>query len=104
MKFIRFAFLISTLFSAFANADGYTDCTVNIDKIYYGDNGNLYIYFVGGGSMQIPSSHQDQNEALSIAMSAFVAKKKVVIRSWTPNFPTCNNGFQDFRGIFLTNY
>lgn len=93
--------LLILVFSA--NTYAYTECPSSlISKIHTGDNGNVYIYYVNGGSTRINEGDINLQNALSLALAAFMGDKKVKVR-YTADDVTCNAGLiNDFRGLWLT--
>ena len=85
-----------------AESYAYTECPESyIDKIHVGDNENVFIYYVGGGSTNIPPSNVNQKNALSVALSAFMGNKKVKVRYNSDGVLCTDNLVNDFRGLWL---
>ena len=83
------------------NAYSITECQVNIDRMYVGDGGSLYIFFEGGGSAAIPQSDVNQKNALSVALSAFMANKKIIVRYNSDGISCTTDLVSDFRGLWI---
>lgn len=99
MKAMIFALLALT--SCFAHS--YTQCQVTIDQIYTGDSGAVYISYEGGGSVVILASDPNPNQknALSVALAAFAANRKIVVRYNGDNVSCTANLVNDFRGLTI---
>ncbi|GAB2504078.1 hypothetical protein GCM10008940_02310 [Microbulbifer agarilyticus] len=85
-------------------ANAYTECPATpINKIYVGDDGNLYIFLENSGSFLIPPEDPSQKNVLSLALSAYISGKKVKVRYESENIACDGNLINDFRGIWLVN-
>ncbi|MEO1189504.1 MAG: hypothetical protein AAFW60_10565, partial [Pseudomonadota bacterium] len=53
------------LSAAFSSAQAYTQCTKKIDRIWTGDEGNIWLLFVDDGSAKILPSDPDKEAILA---------------------------------------
>jgi hypothetical protein len=80
----------------------YTECpATTIDRIHVGDAGGVYIYLTGAGSVSIPPSNLNQQNALATALSAFAMNKRIIIRYAADGVSCSANLVDDFRGMWL---
>ncbi len=96
----KLVFLSLFIFSS--TAFSYTDCQKEVLAIYVGDSGVVYIRYVGGGGISIPSTHEDQKNALTLALSAFMGGKRIAVRTHADG-QSCTDVLTDFRGMYLLN-
>ncbi len=88
--------LISSM-SAFS----YTECPINIQSIYAGDNGSIYITYENGGFFNIEPSDPNLKSALTLATAALMGGNQLVVR-FSSNDVNCAAGkIGDFQGLFL---
>lgn len=103
MKTISVTLFFILFLSFNSYADSFTECVVHIQKLYVGDDGNLYVFYVGGGSVVIPPSSADQKNALSVALAAFLAGREIVVRYKTAGASCTTELVDDFRGLWILN-
>lgn len=83
------------------SVQAYTECTVNIHRIWAGDNGYIFIIYQGGGSVMIPPAHPDQKNVLALATAAFMANRQIIVRYNADSVSCAAEGVNDLRGIYL---
>jgi len=79
----------------------YTECTETVAKIWAGDGGMVWIYYTDGGAAIIASSDPNREAAISLATTALVTGRQVVVRYNTTGVACTIAGVNDFAGIFL---
>ena len=98
MKNVIFGIMISMVsMSSFA----YKECQVKTSKLYIGDNGALWMMFVGGGVANMRSSDVDFDRTYSMLLAAQMADKTVTVR-FQDSDAGCNSGRRsDIAGVWL---
>ncbi|ASG24284.1 hypothetical protein [Nitrospirillum viridazoti] len=82
------------------NAFAYTECTVNVVRIWIG-SGDLYIHYAQGAAV-IPSSNTDRDALLALATTAFTAGRSITIRFQADGVVCTSAGARsDVWGIYL---
>lgn len=93
------------------NAHAYTDCTKQLEKLWIGDEGRLWLHYVDGGSAKLTGPNcdgdptclgdPDFNATLSGALTALAAGLTIVVR-YHENQADCGvGGRTDLRGIYI---
>ncbi|EGY01816.1 hypothetical protein AZA_71364 [Nitrospirillum viridazoti Y2] len=99
VKFIKYilAFMVG-LFPVSALA--YTECNVNITRIWVG-SGDLYIHYAQGAAV-IPSSNTDKDALLALSTTAFTTGRSITIRFQADGVVCTSAGARsDVWGIYL---
>ena len=79
----------------------YKECAVKTNRLYIGDNGSLWMTFVGGGAANMRNSDVDFKDTYSMLLAAQIADKNVVVRFSDTN-AQCNTGTRsDIQGVWL---
>lgn len=98
MKSIIFGIVMAIMStSSFA----YKECPVKTSRLYIGDNGSLWMTFVGGGAASIRNSDVDFEMTYSLLLAAQMSDKTVTIR-FQGDDALCNSGTRtDVAGVWL---
>ena len=85
------------------------ECGSKINKIFAGDEGHIWLYFQSGISARINPTDPDQKNILTLATSALLADKPVIVRyDTTLGSAVCNPasgadyGYIPVVGLFLS--
>jgi len=91
---------ILTIFSFSSYA--VTECVVEINDLYAGDESNIiWVTFKGGGSAHIDPANPSYKNMVSFLLAAKMADKKIKIRFQESNL-TCNQRHRnDVRGLWI---
>ena len=99
MKTRILVFVVIALLSNVSYA--YKECAVKTNKLYIGDNGYLWMTFVGGGVAHMASSDVDFERTYAMLLAAQMADKTVAVRFQDSN-AVCNSGTRsDISGVWL---
>ncbi|MEA1672968.1 hypothetical protein [Nitrospirillum sp. BR 11163] len=92
---------LATLVVLFSNnAFAYTECTVNVVRIWVG-SGDLYVHYAQGAAV-IPSSNTDRDALLALATTAFTTGRSITIRFQADRVDCTSAGARsDVWGIYL---
>jgi len=78
-----------------------TQCQGNVQNIWAGDGGNVWITLTNGGSVDIAPNDPNREAALSLATTAMISGHQIVIRYSTDNVVCTSQGRTDFVGLYL---
>ena len=95
--------VIYAILSIFISNNVYAvkECRVKTDKLYVGDNGSLWMVFIGGGVANMTSSDVDFERTYSMLLAAQMADKEVTVRFQDDN-AQCNTGTRsDIVGVWV---
>lgn len=82
-----------------ASAD--TECTVNIARIWIGDDGYLWLWYTNGGSGYLQPGDPDREGTLSAGTTALVAQRQMIVR-YQADGVACNaTARSDLVGVYL---
>jgi hypothetical protein len=101
---MRVVFMVSALAAlAFVAmpAHASTQCQGNVQNIWAGDGGNVWITLTNGGSVDIAPNDPNREAALSLATTAMISGHQIVIRYSTDNVVCTSQGRTDFVGLYL---
>lgn len=84
-------------------ANAYSECTVNISRVFSGDNGHVWVFFAQGGAAYLSPTDPDKEATLALAMTALVASRPVIVR-YEADGVACNviSSRGDLTGFFLS--
>ncbi|MEM1088666.1 MAG: hypothetical protein AAGH90_13145 [Pseudomonadota bacterium] len=85
-----------------STAQAYTQCTKKIDRIWTGDDGNVWLHFADDGGVKILSTDPDKEAILAAAMTALVSDLYMIVRYTANDVPCAEDGRDDVRGVYLT--
>ncbi len=72
------------------------------NRLYIGDNGALWITFVGGGAAYMKNTDVDYKDTYAMLLAAQMSDKTVVVRFQSDD-ALCNSGTRsDISGVWLT--
>jgi len=84
-----------------AGAIAYTECTLNLTRIYAGDNGYVWLYYDNAGSAYVMPNDPDIKNILALATTALIGSKSIIVR-YDANAVACSTlGRGDVAGIYL---
>lgn len=99
MKKYMYLILSMVLFSSSAQA--YKECTVQIDRLYTGDDGHLWLFFKNGGAAYIQQDNVNFRNIYSMVLAAHMANRVITVR-FVSDAAVCNQGTRtDLQGVFL---
>jgi hypothetical protein len=79
----------------------YTECDVNLQKIFSGDDGYIWFHFTNGGSAMIVPTDPDKQAMTALATSALMGGHPMTIR-YSADSVVCNSlGRSDVIGLYL---
>ena len=79
----------------------YTECTIKIDKIYAGDEGNIHLLFKNGGSTYMTPMDPDLYNILTLSMAAISAQKSITVRYDATGLTCKEIDRTDLRGVYF---
>ncbi len=83
------------------NAYAYKECTVQISRLYAGDNGSFWMLFKNGGSTYITQDNVNFKNIYSMVLAAHLAGKTLTVR-FEADGTLCNQGTRtDLVGVWL---
>lgn len=91
------------LLMSITNAYSYTECTVQIEKVWTGDEGWVWLHYTQGGSAKISPEDKDQKNILSLALTALTSGKTMIIRYQEDNANCTSTSRSDVKGVYLYN-
>jgi len=95
-----FIFILAT-FAHPQVASAYTECTINLARIYVGDDGYVWLHYTNGGSGYLLPADLDKVGTLSLATTALVAQRQMVVR-YQADGVACNTASRsDLVGVYL---
>ena len=102
MRLYRNVLLGAVLGLAFPHqsAGAYTECSVQISRVFSGDDGMIWMFYAQGGAAYLAANDPDKEATLTLAMTALVASRPVVVR-YQANGVTCTETRSDLIGFFL---
>lgn len=83
------------------SANAHTYCGVTVRQIFSGDAGTIWILFVGGGQAMVAGSDPDREATLSLAMTALVGSRPVIVRYVADNVQCNVEARYDMDGFYL---
>lgn len=83
-----------------APTHAYTQCSTRVHHIWVGDEGYVWIHLESGGAAVIGPADPDREATLSVATTALVAGRQVVVR-YAADGVSCTEVRSDFSGIYL---
>lgn len=93
---------LSVLFVFFSvPALAFTECTVDIKKIYAGDNGAIYVIYQNDAGFNIAPDDPNLKNALTLATSALMNGNQLVVRYKSDNVSCATGKLGDFGGLWL---
>lgn len=101
-RFLMVATAIASLnLELSAPALAYTECNETVTKIWAGDGGMIWIYYNDGGAAIITGSDPNREAAISLATTALVTGRQIVVRYNASGVSCTTAGVNDFAGLFL---
>lgn len=82
-------------------ASASTQCQGNVQNIWAGDGGNVWITLTNGGSVDILPNDPNREAALSLATTAMITGHQIVVRYAADNVACTAQGRTDFVGLYL---
>ena len=82
-------------------ASAYTECTVNISRIWIGDDGYLWLLYTNGGSGYLLPNDPDREGTLSAGTTALVAQRQMIVRYQADGVACTSTGRSDLVGVYL---
>ena len=86
------------LFSNFSFA--HKECLEEINTLYVGDDGYLWLGFKDGGMANIKDTDSDFKNILSVALAAHLGSRKVTMR-YSSDSATCSEIRSDIQGVWI---
>ncbi|MBO9709663.1 MAG: hypothetical protein J7521_15775 [Caulobacter sp.] len=99
-KFIAALIGAASCLVAATPASAFTECQGQVNYLYFGDGGTLYIYLTNGMAGTILNNNPDKASYLSIALTAKAANRTLVIRL-ASNGASCSGAPTDVVGVAL---
>jgi len=84
-----------------APADAVTQCQAKVQKIWAGDGGYIWAHLDNGGAAIISPTDANREAVISLATTALVAGRSVIIRYQADNVDCTQVGRSDFVGMYL---
>ena len=79
----------------------YTQCQSKIQMIWAGDGGYLWLHLTNGGSTMIVPNDPNREAVLSLATSALLASRQVIVRYTADGVDCTSTNRSDFVGMYL---
>ena len=79
----------------------YTQCQSKIQMIWAGDGGYLWLHLTNGGSTMIVPNDPNREAVLSLATSALLASRQVIVRYAADGVDCTSTNRADFVGMYL---
>jgi hypothetical protein len=101
-KIVRAASFVAAMTASFASpVQAYTQCQGNVEKIWAGDGGYLWIHLTNGGSTMIGPNDPNQKTVTAMAITALTASRQIVIRYQADGVNCSETNRSDFVGLYL---
>lgn len=101
IKIAAFAVTLCAIFGLSARAEAATECQANMEKIFSGDGGTVYLYLNnGGGGAVVSASNANKDAVAALALTALATGRQVRVR-YTANDVNCSTIRTDFEGMWL---
>lgn len=78
-----------------------TECPVNVQSVFTGDDGSVWIFYTNGGSGIIYKTDPDFETTVSFAMSALLASRQIVVRYAADGVACTASARSDLVGLYL---
>ena len=88
-------------FALSSQAFAYTECTVNITRIFSGDDGAIWVIYQEGGYFNIYKDDPNQKNSFTLATAALMAGNQIIVRFKSDNVPCAVGKSGDFAGLWL---
>lgn len=85
----------------FGPAFAYTECTLNIQRMFSGDNGYVWLHFTNGGSAYFVPTDPDIATTTAFGMTALAGGRTVTIRYSADGVACTSTGRSDAIGLYL---
>lgn len=97
------ACLASSLLALFSGQEAlaYTQCQSNVQKIWAGDGGYIWIHLTNGGSTMIAPNDPNREAVISLATSALLASRQIIVRYAADGVDCASTARSDFVGMYL---
>ena len=82
-------------------AAAWTQCTVNIQSIWIGDDGYLWLHYTNGGSGYLLPNDPDREGTLSAGTTALVAQRQMIVRYQADGVACNSTARSDLVGVYL---
>lgn len=92
---------IFTLLSFSVSATAYTQCQSNVEKIWVGDGGYIWIHLTTGGSTYLAPNDPNREAVIALAMTALTGSRQVIIRYAADGVSCASTERSDFVGMYL---
>ena len=80
----------------------YTQCEVEVDRMWLGDEGWMWLHYTNGGSAKIhQNTDTDFKNILSATMTALTTGNSMIVRYDADNVNCAEAGRGDVRGVYL---
>lgn len=84
-----------------APAHAYTECSGNVQMIWAGDGGTIWIHLQNGGAAIVSNTDPNREAVIALGTTALVTSRQVTIR-YAANGVNCSqSGRTDFTGMYL---
>ena len=78
-----------------------TECLVDIERVWSGDNGNFWLHYSTGGSAYLSAGDPDLSVTASLATTALATGKRMIVRYSADNVACTEFGRSDVAGVYL---
>jgi hypothetical protein len=78
-----------------------TECAVNVQSLFTGDDGGVWIFYTNGGSAIIYKTDPDFETTVSFAMSALLASRPIAVRYAADGVGCTASARSDLAGLYL---
>lgn len=94
---------VVSLFVLGSTAHASTDCSVNLSKVWAGDDGHVWMLYTNGGSSYVTPSDPDTKNILALATMALMGNKTLAVRYVANSVACASTGRNDVVGVYLNN-
>jgi hypothetical protein len=101
MKYFLPLAAIFALLPLSESAKAYTQCQSNVEKIWAGDGGYIWIHFTSGGSTYLAPNDPNREAVIALSMTALTGSRQVIVRFAADGVSCASTGRSDFVGMYL---
>ena len=82
-------------------AKAYTQCQSNVEKIWAGDGGYIWIHLTNGGSTYLAPNDPNREAVMALSMTSLTGSRQVIVRYAADGVSCASTGRSDFVGMYL---
>ena len=104
MKTMKYLLPLAAIFALLPlseSAEAYTQCQSNVEKIWAGDGGYIWIHLTNGGSTYLAPNDPNREAVIALSMTALTGSRQVIVRYAADGVSCTSTGRSDFLGMYL---